>query len=77
MRSPEFIAFLERLTGIAGLRFDPDYYGGGTHESLHGEGLLPHIDFNYFPGSSWYRRLNLLLYLNQKWEESWGGNLDL
>lgn len=77
LKSQDFIDFLGRVTGIEGLQFDPAYYGGGTHESLHGEVLLPHIDFNFYPDKNLYRRLNLLLYLNEGWQDSYGGNFEL
>lgn len=77
LSSHSFLKFLTGVTGIPNLLYDPKYYGGGTHESLNGECLLPHIDFNYYPNSHLYRRLNLLIYLNRDWHESWGGHLDL
>jgi hypothetical protein len=76
VKSKFFTDLLSRITGIPNLIYDPDYYGGGTHESLNGERLLPHIDYNYHP-KKWYRRLNLLIYLNPEWDDAWGGMLEL
>ncbi|WP_094556975.1 2OG-Fe(II) oxygenase [Synechococcus sp. 1G10] len=77
VQSKEFLDLLTRITGIPNLLYDPEYYGGGTHESLNGERLLPHIDYNYHPTAGWYRRLNLLVYLNPDWQDEWGGRLEL
>jgi hypothetical protein len=72
-----FLAFLEKLTGITGLIADPHLRGGGLHEIRREGALGVHADFNLYPRLGIWRRLNLLLYLNENWDESWGGSLEL
>jgi Rps23 Pro-64 3,4-dihydroxylase Tpa1-like proline 4-hydroxylase len=71
------MAFLEKLTGIAGLIPDPHLRGGGLHEIRQGGALGVHADFNFYKRLNLYRRLNLLIYLNANWAEEWGGHLEL
>lgn len=77
LNSSAFLMFLERLTGIAGIIADPHLRGGGLHEIEPGGKLGVHADFNFYERLKIYRRLNLLIYLNQTWQESWGGQLEL
>ena len=69
--------FLEKLTGIDGLVPDPHFVGGGLHQIQPGGFLKVHADFNWHGRLQLYRRLNLLLYLNDDWSEEYGGHLEL
>jgi Rps23 Pro-64 3,4-dihydroxylase Tpa1-like proline 4-hydroxylase len=77
LNAAPFMAFLEKLTGIAGLIPDPHLRGGGLHEIRRGGSLGVHADFNFYKRLNLFRRLNLLLYLNENWSEEWGGHLEL
>jgi hypothetical protein len=77
VRNADFLAMVEKITGIGGLQYDPFYFGGGTHENRDGQDLDPHIDFNYHPVTSQHRRLNLIIYLNEGWQDAWGGSIQL
>jgi Rps23 Pro-64 3,4-dihydroxylase Tpa1-like proline 4-hydroxylase len=77
LNSPAMLAFLEGMTGITHLVPDPYYAGGGLHETKRGGHLSVHADFNVHAGLQLERRLNLLIYLNDDWEEDYGGHLEL
>lgn len=72
-----FLAFLGEMTGIKGLISDPYYSGGGLHETLTGGHLSVHADFRMHGDMKVERRLNLLVYLNDDWPETYGGQLEL
>jgi hypothetical protein len=72
-----FVEFLEALTGIKGLIPDPHLLGGGLHQIPRGGTLKVHADFNQNRKLDADRRLNALLYLNEDWEDSFGGFLEL
>jgi Rps23 Pro-64 3,4-dihydroxylase Tpa1-like proline 4-hydroxylase len=75
--SSAMCGFLERLTGIGNVIPDPHFVGGGLHQIESGGLLKVHADFNWHERLQLYRRLNLLLYLNDDWHEEYGGHLEL
>ena len=77
LSSPGFTKYIESVTGIKDLIFDPEYFGGGTHNNQQGHALAPHVDFNYHPTTQLHRRLNIIIYLNEEWQTAWGGVLEL
>ena len=78
LNSQIFLNFLQNLTDIdEKLVPDPYLLGGGLHE-LRKDGYLNiHADFNLHPSMKLDRRLNILIYLNKDWKESFGGSLQL
>lgn len=78
LNSTEFIEFLSELTEIPDLIGDDNYNGGGVHLIPKGGKLNVHIDFSraLFDETK-FRRLNVLLYLNDGWKEEWEGALEL
>ena len=78
LNSQIFLDFLQKITGInEKLQSDPYLQGGGLHE-LRNDGYLNiHADFNLHPTLKLDRRLNILIYLNKNWDDSYGGNLQL
>lgn len=77
LRSPAFISWLEDVTGIPDLLYDPEYHGAGTHNNMDGQGMDVHIDFNLHRTTGYHRRLNLIVYLCEEWDPAWGGNIRL
>lgn len=73
LHSVPFCRALSELTGIDHLT--PSLYGGGMHMITPGGFLAIHTDFNRWAGL--YRRVNLLVFCNDGWEEEWGGHLEL
>lgn len=66
-----------QATGIEGLIADPDLCGAGLHCIPAGGFLKMHADFNAHPVHGWHRRVNMLVYLNEVWQEDWNGYLQL
>eukprot|EP00607_Mallomonas_marina_P011048 CAMPEP_0182424774 /NCGR_PEP_ID=MMETSP1167-20130531/11041_1 /TAXON_ID=2988 /ORGANISM="Mallomonas Sp, Strain CCMP3275" /LENGTH=363 /DNA_ID=CAMNT_0024604853 /DNA_START=301 /DNA_END=1395 /DNA_ORIENTATION=+ len=77
-----FTSFLEELTGIHDLVpvkvDDDDFIQLGSSMIAVSEGgyLDVHNDFNSF-NDYLHRRINVLFYLNEEWEEEWQGHLEL
>ena len=75
LRSSEFISFLEAISGSTGLVADP--HNGGCHQTDPGEFLEVHVDASWNDRLALYTGINLFVYLNRSWEESYGGHLEL
>jgi hypothetical protein len=78
LTSARFISFVSELTGIDGLVTDDTLEGAGLHQTQTGGFLNIHADFTVHPHRRHlHRRANLLVYLNEDWPESYGGDLEL
>lgn len=78
LNSQPVLEFLQELTGIDEMLIpDPYFDGGGYHEIKPGGLLKIHADFNKNRFTKLDRRINLLVYLNKDWDESYGGHFEL
>lgn len=82
--SEKYVSKLGKMVGIDALLPDPWFTegppvprcGGGLHEIGPGGLLKMHVDFDAHP-TGLMRVINLLIYLNEDWDEAWGGKLEL
>lgn len=64
------------VTGIDDLVSDASLYGGGLHVTEPGGFLGVHLDNERHPATDLARRLNLIVYCTEGWQEEWGGHLE-
>jgi Rps23 Pro-64 3,4-dihydroxylase Tpa1-like proline 4-hydroxylase len=76
LNSVEYIENLKQSFNIKNLYPDHGLHGAGWH--IHGRGgkLNIHLDYSIHPKLKLERKLNLILYLTENWNPSWGGNLE-
>jgi hypothetical protein len=77
LASQAFLDRLSEITGIPDLVADPKLHGGGMHITRTSGRVDVHADFNFLEDQRLFRRLNILVYLNPRWDPSWGGGLEL
>ena len=75
--SGSFMKSLSTITGVEKLISDPYFTGGGRNCILPGGVLDVHADGNWHDLMGVHRRLNAILYLNENWQEQWGGHFEL
>ena len=78
LNSPEFIKYLEKITGIENIiTNDIELQGAGIHRIKNGGYLQLHTDFNSYHNhyGKLDRRINLLIYMNPEWKKEYKGEL--
>lgn len=76
LHSSTFLKWLQAVTDTVDLIPDPHLIGAGYSKAYTGDSLKIHTDFNWNNQLRLHRRLSVIIYLNEEWNESWGGNLD-
>jgi Rps23 Pro-64 3,4-dihydroxylase Tpa1-like proline 4-hydroxylase len=75
--SRPFVEYLQAVTDIPTLIPDPLLVGGGLHETYAGGRFDIHRDFDLHRDSGLTNALVMITYLNEDWDESYGGALEL
>jgi hypothetical protein len=74
-QTDDFVKEIGKLFEIPDLVPDPLFIGGGLNAVPRGGFLRMHADFNYNDQLKLYRRINLIIYMNKMWDNSWKGEL--
>ena len=78
LNSNEFIELLSvNILDKNKLFSDVGLNGGGWHIHKRGGKLNTHLDYSLHPKLGLQRKLNIIIYLNSKWEKEWDGKLGL
>mgnify|MGYP000626704851 CR=1 FL=1 len=75
--SPDVVEQMSSLADLKGVIPDLTLRGGGLHQIAPGGKLDVHEDFNVNIDMHARRVLNMIVYLNDEWQESYGGHLQL
>jgi Rps23 Pro-64 3,4-dihydroxylase Tpa1-like proline 4-hydroxylase len=76
LHSHRLLQWLARVTGINNLKADAQLYASGLAQGANGSFLNVHLDNSSHPVNPWFRRINLIVYLNARWNEEKGGQLE-
>jgi Rps23 Pro-64 3,4-dihydroxylase Tpa1-like proline 4-hydroxylase len=77
INSLPFCNWISDVTGIKDVFVTDDAMGSGLHQGQNGSFLDIHIDFSMHHLDNVYRRLNLLIYFNEGWQDEWKGYIEL
>lgn len=76
--APRFRAWLGAVTGVEGLFLDREMIDGGLSAMGRGDFFDLHTDMQAHAfNRRWRRRVNLIMYLSETWDDAWGGALEL
>jgi len=77
LQEPQCVNLIKQITGINNLEADPFLHGAGLHFHPKGGKLDMHLDYSIHPITKKERRINLIIYLNKDWKESYNGDVQL
>jgi hypothetical protein len=77
LQTDSVVNLFSQMVSIPDLQADPHLHGAGLHYMPSGGKLDMHLDYSIHPITKKERRVNLIVYLNPRWEKDWGGNLEL
>ena len=75
LNSDDFCELVSKVTSEKNITADPYLEGGGVHSTGPGGFLRMHADFNWHQRLQLLRRVNVLIYLNSDWQDSYSGDL--
>ena len=75
LNSISFVSILQKYISKNKIFTDIGLNGGGWHIHKKGGKLNMHLDYSIHPKLDFQRKLNLIIYLNSKWKDEWGGSL--
>ena len=75
LNSGDFCDLVSKITSEKNITADPYLEGGGVHSTGPGGFLRMHADFNWHQRLQLFRRINVLIYLNMDWKDSYSGDL--
>jgi Rps23 Pro-64 3,4-dihydroxylase Tpa1-like proline 4-hydroxylase len=76
LHSERLLNWIGRVTGINNLKADDQLYAAGLAQGANGSFLNVHLDNSSHPVNPWFRRVNIIVYLNPNWSELKGGQLE-
>lgn len=77
LNGADFVNFLGKTLKISPMYSDSGLNGGGWHIHRAGGKLNTHLDYSIHPKMNHQRKINIIMYMNPNWQESWGGTLGL
>jgi Rps23 Pro-64 3,4-dihydroxylase Tpa1-like proline 4-hydroxylase len=77
LSNDKIINKIGKIFNIDNLEYDPYCHGAGLHIMPRNGRLNMHLDYEKHPIIDKQRRLNIILYLNDDWNEDWNGATEL
>jgi Rps23 Pro-64 3,4-dihydroxylase Tpa1-like proline 4-hydroxylase len=77
LESAPIVSAIGALLGIDDLVSDPTHTLAGLQVTPIGGATKVHVDFYRHPKTQLFHRANVLLYITEEWQESYGGSLEM